>query len=162
MYHGTCITHVPWCMSGSLNHSGRKTFPAQFAMLRIWPEAHWQQFFAGWVDYLVMNPMNKNAVWHLGHNWERKEIYKNIPVSRFGKTQLYRMVESALLYKMADVMFTVFCVVKHAILSLIPWRAWLQFATLDENIVVKFAKVISHFDQHVIWVLLTALYCIKM
>ena len=22
MHHGTCVTHVPWCMSGSLNRSG--------------------------------------------------------------------------------------------------------------------------------------------
>ena len=22
MYHGTCVTHVPWCMSGSLTHDG--------------------------------------------------------------------------------------------------------------------------------------------
>ena len=47
MYHGTCVTHVPWCMPGSLT-SGflwkrrrRKTFPvfpahAQPAILRIW------------------------------------------------------------------------------------------------------------------------------
>ena len=47
MYHGTCVTHVPWCMSGSLT-SGflwsrwlGKTFlafpaHAQPAILRIW------------------------------------------------------------------------------------------------------------------------------
>ena len=47
MHHGTCVTHVPWCMSGSLS-SGflwsrprGKTFPAfpahaQPAILRIW------------------------------------------------------------------------------------------------------------------------------
>ena len=23
MLHGTCVTHVPWCMSGSLTHGGR-------------------------------------------------------------------------------------------------------------------------------------------
>ena len=26
MHHGTCVTHVPWCMSGSLTRGG-KTFP---------------------------------------------------------------------------------------------------------------------------------------
>ena len=52
MHHGTCVTHVPWCMPGSLTNgflwSRRrgKTFPAfpvhaQTAMLRIWQEAHW-------------------------------------------------------------------------------------------------------------------------
>ena len=51
MHHGTCVTHVPWCMPGSLT-SGflwsrrlQKTFPAfpahaQHTILRIWQEAH--------------------------------------------------------------------------------------------------------------------------
>ena len=51
MHHGTCVTHVPWCMPGSLtsgflwNRRRGKTFPAfpahaQPAILRIWQEAH--------------------------------------------------------------------------------------------------------------------------
>ena len=28
MHHVTCVTHVPWCMSGSLDPSGGETFPA--------------------------------------------------------------------------------------------------------------------------------------
>ena len=47
MHHGTCVTHVPWCISGSLtsgflwNRRRGKTFPAfpvhaQPAILRIW------------------------------------------------------------------------------------------------------------------------------
>ena len=28
MHHGTCITHLPWCMSGSLTRGRGKTFPA--------------------------------------------------------------------------------------------------------------------------------------
>ena len=47
MHHGTCVTHVPWCMPGSLtigflwNWRRGKTFPAfpahaQPAILRIW------------------------------------------------------------------------------------------------------------------------------
>ena len=27
MHHGTCVTHVPWCMSESLTRGGGKTFP---------------------------------------------------------------------------------------------------------------------------------------
>ena len=27
MHHGTCITHVPWCMSGSLTHGGGENVP---------------------------------------------------------------------------------------------------------------------------------------
>ena len=45
MHHGTCVTHVPWCMSRSLTRVARKTFPAfpenaQPAILRIWKEDH--------------------------------------------------------------------------------------------------------------------------
>ena len=51
MYHGTCVTHVPWCMPGSLtsgflwNRWWWETFPAfpahaQPVILRIWQEAH--------------------------------------------------------------------------------------------------------------------------
>ena len=47
MHHGTCVTHVPWCMPGSLasgflwSRSRGKSFPAfpahaQLAILRIW------------------------------------------------------------------------------------------------------------------------------
>ena len=54
MHHGTCVTHVPWYMPGSLtsvflwNRWRGKTFPAfpghaQPAILRIWLEAHERQ-----------------------------------------------------------------------------------------------------------------------
>ena len=28
MHHGTCVTHVSWCMSGSLTHSGGENVPS--------------------------------------------------------------------------------------------------------------------------------------
>ena len=51
MHHGTCVTHVPWCMPGSLTSDflwsrwRGKTSPAfpvhaQPVILRIWQEAH--------------------------------------------------------------------------------------------------------------------------
>ena len=30
MHHGTCVTHVPWCMSGSLTHSCGENVPGIF------------------------------------------------------------------------------------------------------------------------------------
>ena len=41
MHHGTCVTHVPWCMSGSLTHGGGENAPGipvacASAILRIW------------------------------------------------------------------------------------------------------------------------------
>ena len=46
MHHGTCVTHVPWCMSGSLTCGGGENVPGipsacAPASLRIWQEAHW-------------------------------------------------------------------------------------------------------------------------
>ena len=45
MHHGTCVTHVPWCMSGSLTCGGGGNVPGipgacAPAILRIWQEAH--------------------------------------------------------------------------------------------------------------------------
>ena len=45
MHHGTCVTHVPWCMSGSLTHGGGENVPGipdacAPTILPIWLEAH--------------------------------------------------------------------------------------------------------------------------
>ena len=45
MHHGTCVTHVPWCMSGSLICGDGENVPGipgacAPATLRIWQEAH--------------------------------------------------------------------------------------------------------------------------
>ena len=45
MHHGTCVTHVPWCMSGSLTRGGGENVPGipgacAPAILRIWQETH--------------------------------------------------------------------------------------------------------------------------
>ena len=45
MHHGTYVTHVPWCMSGSLTCGGGENVPGipnacAPAILRIWQEAH--------------------------------------------------------------------------------------------------------------------------
>ena len=45
MHHGTCVTHVPWCMSGSLTCGDGENVPGipgacHPAILRIWQEAH--------------------------------------------------------------------------------------------------------------------------
>ena len=44
-YHGTCVTHVPWCMSGSLTCGGGENVPGipgecATPIVRIWKEAH--------------------------------------------------------------------------------------------------------------------------
>ena len=44
MHHGTCVTHVPWCISWSQTRGGGENPPlpvhAQPAILGIWQEAH--------------------------------------------------------------------------------------------------------------------------
>ena len=45
MHHGTCVTHVPWCMSGSLTCGDGENVPGipgacASTILRIWQEAH--------------------------------------------------------------------------------------------------------------------------
>ena len=45
MHHGTCVTHVPWCMSGSLASGGGENVPGipgacAPAIFCIWQEAH--------------------------------------------------------------------------------------------------------------------------
>ena len=44
MHHGTCVTHVPWCMSGSLTRGSGENVPGACApaILPIWQEAHYQ------------------------------------------------------------------------------------------------------------------------
>ena len=47
MHHGTCVTHVPWCMSGSLTCGNGENVPGipgacAPGILRIWQEAHVQ------------------------------------------------------------------------------------------------------------------------
>ena len=48
IHHGTCVTHVPWCMSGSLTCGGGKNVPGipgacAPTIIRIWQEAHVRQ-----------------------------------------------------------------------------------------------------------------------
>ena len=48
MHHGTCVTHVPWCMSGSLTCGNGENVPGipgacAPGILRIWQEAHGHQ-----------------------------------------------------------------------------------------------------------------------
>ena len=52
MHHGTCVTHVPWCMSGSLTCGDGENVPGipgacAPAILRIWQEAHYGPFVRG-------------------------------------------------------------------------------------------------------------------
>ena len=77
MHHGTCVTHVPWCMLGALTRGGGENVPgipvacpgahAQPTILRICEEAHWklkEKFEVLWFHYypvshaLLVRPNN--------------------------------------------------------------------------------------------------------
>ena len=60
MHHGTCVTHVPWCMSGSLASGGGQKVPGipgacAPAIFRIWQEAHGDNMHVLW--YLMMDQL---------------------------------------------------------------------------------------------------------
>ena len=53
MHHGTCVTHVPWCMSGSLTRGDRENVPGipgacAPTILPIWQEAHRHYIACPW------------------------------------------------------------------------------------------------------------------
>ena len=77
MHHGTCGTHVPWCMSGLLTCGDGENVPgipahAQPAILRIWQEVH------GISNY------NSVVVQQLADNKQNIEAY--IPGFLWGKS----------------------------------------------------------------------------
>ena len=62
MHHGTCVTHVPWCMSGSLTCGDGENVPGipgacAPAILRIWQEAHWIITHWQWENHTII-------LWH--------------------------------------------------------------------------------------------------
>ena len=69
MHHGTCVTHVPWCMSGSLTCGYGENVPGipgacAPAILRIWQEAHVREISTV-VDSSV------SAIQNVGPSWTR-------------------------------------------------------------------------------------------
>ena len=66
MHQGTCVTHVPWCMSGSLTRGGGENFPGipgacSTHNLRIWQEAH--KITESTCPHLRLQPWPLIALW---------------------------------------------------------------------------------------------------
>ena len=64
MHHGTCFTHMPWCMSGSLTRGGGENVPGIPAacaptILRIWQEAHYRKNES---SYDKFDPQDQTAI----------------------------------------------------------------------------------------------------
>ena len=74
MHHGTCVTHVSWCMSGSLTCGDGEKVPGISGacaptILRIWQEAHYSVFkiysFSGSNRRILRKPWRATG-WHNG------------------------------------------------------------------------------------------------
>ena len=73
MHHGTCVTHVPWCMSGSLTRGDGENVPGipgacAPAILRIWQEAH---------DCWWVSTISQGICWH-GANLFGSCVYMSV------------------------------------------------------------------------------------
>ena len=73
MHHGTCVTHVSWCMSGSLTRGDRENVPGipgacAPTILRIWQEAHGNTLYGvmAWKHFVWRHGMETlcMASWH--------------------------------------------------------------------------------------------------
>ena len=94
MHHGTCVTHVPWCMSGSLTCGDGENVPGipgacAPANLRIWQEAHgmspdWHQVI-NWSNtaLLLIGPLRTNFIEILIQQFSFKKMCLKILSAKF-------------------------------------------------------------------------------
>ena len=83
MHHGTCVTHVPWCMSGSLTCGDGENVPGipgacAPAILRIWQESHrlihislWYNLISDLTDKMTKYCSSTSVVRHSAHQQNR-------------------------------------------------------------------------------------------
>ena len=88
MHHGTCVTHVPWCMSGSLTCGDGENVPGipgacAPAILRIWQEAHWPV-----PSYDMMTSSNGNKFPVIGLLWWESTGHRWIPLTKTSNAEL--------------------------------------------------------------------------
>ena len=93
MHHGTCVTHVPWCMSGSLTCGDGENVPGipgacAPAILRIWQEAHANYFILLYpidtvsaLSYSKRRTRTQEVWWHFENSLK---IYQKISQQRLG------------------------------------------------------------------------------
>ena len=91
MHHGTCVTHVPWCMPGSLTCGDGENVPGipgacAPAILRSWQEAHamtWSWFiisfcFAGQSEDNCQRTHSKYVFITLPHSLKTNKKYSRL------------------------------------------------------------------------------------
>ena len=82
MHHGTCVTHVPWCMSGSLTCGDGENVPGipgacAPAILRIWQEAHAKL----WPGKILFFKLTAKSIFSRFGLWLQKTFVKCITVA---------------------------------------------------------------------------------
>ena len=83
MHHGTCVTHVPWCMSGSLTCDDGENVPGipgacAPAILRIWQEAHWRILIDTFLCLILQYTDSKVCATHDEWIWWFDLMSKNL------------------------------------------------------------------------------------
>ena len=72
MDQGTCVTHVPWCLSGSLTRGRGENVPdipsaCASATLRIWQETHWGvlrwELIVNYLSFFQNQPNNLSVIY---------------------------------------------------------------------------------------------------
>ena len=89
MHHGTCVTHVPWCVSGSLNRCGGENVPG---ILGACPARNF--------TYLVRGP--------LGCAWCPHGIIGQFPTSQMTSKMAEENVEISQFVSFVEILFSYF------------------------------------------------------
>ena len=114
MHHGTCVTHVPWCMSGSLTRGGWENVPGipgacatrNFTYLAGAHHCRWHQGFCSWKctptyrGYDSFYGCQGAFVEHYNHRFPRK--YIAVPLYFLvSNSHLYPVSVTAVMYSIA-------------------------------------------------------------
>ena len=89
-HHGTCATHVPWCMSGSLTRCGGENVPGipGACATRIWQEAH--DNVTHYLKYVILVSVNYFFDVPVQQSVSRHEKHKYNRYASTNKLALYK------------------------------------------------------------------------
>ena len=124
MHHGTCVTHVPWCMSGSLTCGDGENVPGipgacAPALLRIWQEAHWLTLTCTTSKHGLPTC---TFVAKRGPRWSRKPKYRNIAINpRKPKSKYEYFPPRKLIWNISGIMVTTLSQTHSKIFCHIQW-----------------------------------------
>ena len=145
MHHGTCVTHVPWCMPGSLtsrfllSRRRGKTFPAfpahaQPAILRIWQEAHWITTVYIMFIYVTLHTIYTNIhPFTSEHEW-----YEMLGVARTFSTAMFTWNGICFASKIIPCVLRLIKIISILRVKSLPWLIYV--IVLDSHQALTFTK----------------------